>query len=952
MEMNVTSEPWRLVRELFAACVDADMPTRARLLADASPPLRVEIETLLRAHDGAADLEAGAVAWAAPLIADGFDDENAGERIGAFRTLEVIGRGGMGVVWLAERDEPGFRQRVALKRIRRGLDSPELRTRFRRERGILARLAHDRIARLLDGGVDAEGRPWLALEYVAGQPITQWCDAHRLSLRERARLFLDVLDGVAYAHRNLVVHRDLKPANVLVDANGSVKLLDFGIAKLLADDDVEQTQSGTQLLTPACAAPEQIRGEAVSTATDVYALGVLLYELACGVAPYRIGTTSRQAIARAVLEDVPQRPVRALLRDGVDAEAIAAARSTSVAALRRALDRDFAQIVEITLAKAPEQRYASVDAFVADVRAWLDRRPLLSRPTPRLRRIAQFVRRHRVGVAAGLLVTLTALMGVTATAWQARIAVRNAATARAVRDFTTRLFGAIDPEQARGRDIPLREVLDEGARRAGNELRDTPEVRGAMLSDLGAIYTSIGESDRAIALLEQARAALASAGIAGDELPRTWLRLAEAQFEVTRLDDASASIGAAVTLLAGRSEHDPLWLQAELVHGRIDAERGQLDAADVRLTHVVAAMRAEPVITPSDLSNALDSLAELRRLQTRYEEALSLQTQALDLMRASDPGSPAVALRLHGLASIEQANAQTDQAIAHLREAVALHTAVRGPRHPLTAESEGELAQSLAQAGHYAEAEPMFVANIALRKDIFGATNARVASVLNNYGVMLYAQHRYAEAAPRFSQAWDIFKAALGTQHPNTRAALTGYGGALLEAGDLERAAPLLEQAFELGQQIDPPRARVSARNTYALLLERQNRLADAERILRTGLAEEIEAFKGDETQYTWTRTLFGRVLRERGNLLSAREQLEQALAGYDADNYPDGPRTAACLLQLALVRRAQGERAAAIRPLLERALSTQQSKLGSDHPDTKATAALLASIDSPSPRR
>jgi len=946
--VNEKANDWLAVKALFEACLDSAPAARARLLADApSPELRDEVEGLLRTHEAADVLEQGAAAWAAPLFAaDGLDEDAAGERIGPFRTVSVLGRGGMGVVWLAERDEPGVRQRVAIKRIRMGLDSAEVRVRFRRERGILARLAHDRIARLIDGGVDSEGHPWLALEYVEGQPITRWCDERRLPVRERARLFVDVLDGVGYAHRNLVVHRDLKPANVLVDANGGVKLLDFGIAKLLADDDVENTATGAQVLTPACAAPEQLRGDPVSTVTDVYALGVLLYELVCGVAPYRLETTSRQSLVRAVLDEAAERPTRALTRTGVDADAIAAARVTTVAGLRRELDRDLTQIIDIALAKAPEDRYASVDAFAADLLAWLSRRPLLSRPTPRLRRAAQFVRRHRVGVAAGALIAVTALAGIGATAWQTRIATRHAQTARAVRDFTTQLFAAADPEQARGREVPLREVLDEGARRAERGLRDEPEVRGALLSDLGAIYASIGDNTRAVALLEQARDALAAVSSAApEERARVLLRLAEAQYGRGQLDAAAAYADSALALLDGAMATEPLRLAAELTRIRIDGDAGRFAAADTRLAAVLAALRADPDVSPDEMSEALDALGNLRRLQTRWEDALAAQREALDLARRSDPDAPVVATRLNSLAAVEQQIARPKEAVAHLREALALQRRVHGPRHPDTLLSEAELAHVLGGFNETTEAEALFRANIEMRRAVFGAHNSLTANPENNYGTMLYVLRRFAEAAPLFEDAWRIWRETLGEEHPSTRTALTNYAGALLETGEPARAEPLLRDAWAQAQRLDPPRAHRSARNTYAIALERLGRLEEAERLLHEGVAADHAAFNGDEAQLAITRTQLGRVLRKRGDLSGAREQLEAAFSGYDNDEFPDGPRSAACFYELALVRHLQHEASAAARPLLERALRAQQEKLGPDNAETKATAELLAKL-------
>ncbi|MGN6518712.1 MAG: protein kinase domain-containing protein, partial [Dokdonella sp.] len=933
---------WPQVKALFDACLDAAPAARARLLGDETtvpPTVRAEVEALLAAHAQSTSLDRGAAAWGAPLFAGAIDDAgDRPERIGPYRVLRELGRGGMGVVWLACRDEPGFEQRVALKRVRGGLDGSEARARFRRERGILARLAHDRIARLLDGGVDADGRPWFALEYVEGEPIDRWCDARRLPLRARVRLFLDVLDGVAWAHRNLVVHRDLKPANVLVDGDGRVKLLDFGIAKLLDDGDADTTATGMLLMTPTYAAPEQVRGETVSTATDVYALGVLLFELATGLSPYRTPASTRPAFAHAVLEQEAERPARALQRTGVDAAALAAARGTTPAGLRAALDADFAQILSIALAKVPEQRHASVDAFAADLRAWLDRRPLLSRPTPRWRRLVQFARRHRVGLAAGALLGATAFAGIGATLWQARIAVRNAQTARAVREFTTGLFAAIDPDQARGREVPLREVLDLGARRAETTLADQPVVRGALLSDLGAIYTSLGDDARGIALLEQARDALLAQPRGEDEeLARAWLRLAEAQFQDNRYEAAAGSTDAALRLLAPRAPADPLRIEGELRRVRIDEEADRLDAAGDRAERVIAALRADARAAPASLSDALAALGNLRRLQARHEDALVALEEALALARR-DPDDPLVASRLHELAAAEAAAGQPSRAIAHLREAYALHRRVHGERHPLTLSTEGELAFALANSAQYAESDALFERNIAARRAVFGAQHPQVATSLNNVGVSLYVRRRHAEAAQSFGEAWRIWRATIGSEHASTRAALTGYGAALAEAGDVATAEPLVRQAYAMSQRLDPPRKQESSANTLALLLERTRRLDEAERVLRDNVELQSRANDGDVRRYAWTTTLLGRVLRERGDLAAAREQLERCFTAYDSDDYPDNPRAATCFVQLALVREAQHAATGDERALLERALAVQEAQLGKDDADAIAT--------------
>jgi serine/threonine-protein kinase len=937
--MAAREPDWERIKHVFALCVDATDAARAALLGDTTtcpPEVRAEVEALLAAHAAATPLDAGAAQFGAPLFADA---DALPERIGPYRPLSRLGAGGMGTVYLAERDEAGLVQRVALKQIRTGLDSPALRTRLARERAILARLTHDGIARLFDGGIAADGRPWFALELVDGEPITRYADRLALTPADRVRLVRGVLDAVAYAHRNLVVHRDVKPGNVLVGADGRPKLLDFGIAKLLDEDDATQT---TTALTPAYAAPEQLDGGVISTATDIHALGLLLYELLVGRLPYAVDPARRVAYAEAVAHAEPERLRKALARTGEpDAATLATRRGLSVAALTRALDRDLDAIVERALAKRPEQRYASVDAFAADLDAWLAHRPLPGARASHWRRLAKYVRRHRIGVAASIAVA-AALAVAAGIAWtQARQTERHARTALAVRQYMTGIFAAIDPEQARGRVIPLREVLDQGARRAEQGLSDQPGLRGALLSDFGAIYASLGDGTRAIGLLEAARASLADDPDSDRaERARAAIRLAAALEEAGRYDDALTAIDAALALLGDRPYSDALRAEAEIQRGRIDVDLDRLDEASIRLTNVADFVRPNPDASMQTRINAFAALGWLRTNQSRHEDAEPLLREALALQRELDPDSPSVASRLHELAGAVGAAANAPGAVPLLREALALHEKHYGPRHPLTLSSEGELALWLAEAHEMAEAEVLYQRNLAARREVFGETSDDVAVVANNYALLLYGQRRYADAAPLFGQAWRIWRTDLGAEHVRTRTAMGNYAAALGEIGRDDEAEPLLREALALSDRLNPPRRRGSPRNSLALMLERTGRLDEAATLMRAGIDADIAAFDGDEAHYTWSRTIFGRVLRKQGDLAGAREQLEKALAAYDADAYPDGLRTATCLAELARVRIAQHQPDGAA-ALVDRALVVYDRELGADHAETRAAREL-----------
>ena len=378
----------------------------------------------------------------------------------------------MGAVYLAERADGAFQQRVALKLVKRGLDTDEILRRFLRERRILARLEHPHIARLLDGGITEDGLPWFAMEHVQGEPITSWCESRRTSVAERLRLFQAVCAAVQHAHRNLIVHRDLKPSNILVTASGDVKLLDFGIARLLSGEESEAertlTAPGLRVLTPPYAAPEQIRGEAATTATDLYSLGAVLYELLAGVRPCGRAARTLEELEKAVLEEEPAPP------------------STMRKELRRELSGDLDHIVQMALRKEPERRYPSVEGLLADLERHREGLPVRAARPSLFYRLGKLVRRHRPAVVAGSIVALTALAGVVVALWQAvaaallvasltgglavaiaqaRAARREARKADEVRRFLVRVFEVSDPSRALGQSITARELLDRGAER-------------------------------------------------------------------------------------------------------------------------------------------------------------------------------------------------------------------------------------------------------------------------------------------------------------------------------------------------------------------------------------------------------------------------------------------------------------------------------------------------------
>jgi len=505
--------------------------------------------------------------------------------VGGYRLIEELGRGGMGAVYRAERIGGVSKHHVALKIIKRGMDSDEIVHRFIREREILAQLKHPNIARLIDGGVDDGGQIWFAMELVDGAPITAWCDTRCLSIRDRVALFLSVCAAVQYAHRNLVVHRDLKPSNILVGDDGQAKLLDFGIAKLLQHDASTelQTRSQVRLLTPEFAAPEQHRGKVITTATDVYQLGLVLYELLCG----------RRAFQG---KDVPLARMSTMPNTGgentAETQRVAQARALSPHALRKTLRGDLDRIVQKALAEEPSRRYENVADFANDLRRFLAGEAVLASGDGWGYRARKFIRRHRVAVAAAAVVTLAVAGGVAGTLWQARQArmaarqaIASAARAEQIKDFIGSVFSAADPYTSKHGATTVRDLLDSARARVDKELQNQPEVAVELLNLLGKSYLEVEAIEPALDTFERALS-LADATFPP---PHHWramsrLHMARALESSMQIADSLKMLDAAIFELRqlGNADVDELidalQIRSNMFHDNHQREQAKADA--------------------------------------------------------------------------------------------------------------------------------------------------------------------------------------------------------------------------------------------------------------------------------------------------------------------------------------------------------------------------------------
>jgi non-specific serine/threonine protein kinase/serine/threonine-protein kinase len=513
----MTPERWQQVKDLFGSALGETPAQRAAFLASAcggDDDLRTQVESMIAAHEQDGDfIEAPAFERAMGLFAGGPAEAVAGRHVGPYKIARELGHGGMGAVYLAVRADDQYQKRVALKLVRRGMDTQDILRRFRHERQILASLNHPFIAQLLDGGTTEDGLPYFAMEYVEGQPITDYCDTHRLTIAERLKLFRPVCAAVHYAHQNLVVHRDLKPSNILITADGTPKLLDFGIAKLLNPElsaqTIDPTATALRLMTPEYASPEQVRGDPVTTASDVYSLGVVLYELLTGHRPYRLKSRSPHEILHVVCEEEPEKPSTAASRveavvdpDGATRatatpESVSRTREGQPEKLRRRLKGDLDNIVLMAMRKEPQRRYATVNQLSEDIRRHLEGQPVVARKDTFGYRAEKFVKRNKAGVAAAALVLITLIGGIVATWQQAREARQERANAQQrfndVRELATSFLFELHKEiETLPGSIRAQEKLVNRALETYDKLAKQAGDDRSLQLDLAAAYSQAG----------------------------------------------------------------------------------------------------------------------------------------------------------------------------------------------------------------------------------------------------------------------------------------------------------------------------------------------------------------------------------------------------------------------------------------------------------------------------
>jgi len=792
------------------------------------------------------------------------DEEDMPRTVGPYRLIRPLGRGGMGQVYLAVRDDEAFRRYVAVKVIKRGMDSDEILKRFRMERQILASLTHPHIARLLDGGATDDGLSYFVMEFVDGERIDTYCDEQRLTLEERLEIFGKVCSAVHYAHQNLIVHRDLKPSNILVTAQGEVKLLDFGIAKFLNPDlagyTMPMTRMEDRVMTPEYASPEQLRGGSITTSSDVYQLGVLLYELLTGHKPFTFQTTARKEIEKVVLEKEPERPSTMVTRSGT--ESASRLRATSLDRLRRQLSGDLDRIVLMALRKEQDRRYESASELLQDIDNFRRGRPVKAQSDSPLYRTGKFVRRNRAAVSfSAVIVLLLVVTTVLSVQYATRMADQKAQTdlaaskAEEVTAYIIDLFNSASPDRLQGREMTVRELVREGAQSLERGEGVPSELSAALRNTVGAVLTEIGDTDRARALLEEnVRELRARYGSDTDHLD-----LAEGLYRLGYVLDEGST----------RSS----WERAAALYEES------------------LAMYRRLVGYPSrEAAQVVNDLAVTRMRLGTDSTAYALLEESLAERRALFPDGQHkdIAESLSNLGTYSARMGDLSAAERYYRESLTMSRTTLGDSHPLVADNIYNLGSVLYDLGLFEEAKELLQDAANRRQDIYGAEHDNTARAFSYLGRALLAQGHVSEAERHLRRALDVHLAIHGEISFFTAMDQMWLGRLEREKGRLDVAAQWYTKAVNVFGQAGAEDWAAIYQGELASVLAEGGETERALTAYRRAVQIMSEAWGNTDTDLAVTRHEYARLLIEAGRLDEAEIELEHSLDAFLAADMAD----------------------------------------------------------------
>jgi serine/threonine-protein kinase len=859
--MNANQERWQVLEDLFQRAAEMDTSERDAFLRSAcggNAELRGEIETLLAYAGQTLEWLKGPVESAARELA------LTGRRIGSYMLLRLLGEGGMGRVYLAARADDQYQQLVAVKLMPADLrPNQTIMERFVTERQILANLDHPNIARLLDGGMTPEGTPYLVMEYIDGAPLDEYCRVNNASLDQKLKLFLRICTAVEYAHKNLVVHRDIKPGNVLVGQSGTPKLVDFGIAKLLGGDDGTTANTTARLMTPEFASPEQVRGEPITTSTDVYGLGLLLYHLLTSTHPFAEHRGNPIEMMRQICEVEPRPPSAIVLDTG----------------RRRELEGDLDRIALMAIQKEPERRYASVSELARDVFAYLNGYPVFANRGGWGYRAGKFVRRHKLMVA-GIAVFVLSLAGFGAgmtvlkeRAYRERMKEEKAAT------FLAEMFRAATPQEAKGRTVTVRELLDRGSERVDKELNGDPEVRAFLLYSIGDAYLRLGLYDRAKELAEK------SCKLRKQVLGPHHLSTAESLLllaDATRLNGGSAQseplIREALDVQSARLGADSNKVADTLSRlGECLYLEGKNDEAETKLREALVIFQKQ---NPSLGSAPRDYLARLLETKGEYLEATQLLREAVDIDRRTvGTDDPRYTASLHNYAGALARLGDLYTAEPMLRESLATERRVLGNTHPDLGYPLNLLGVVALEQGDWRKAEPLLRESLSIWSHV--ANHGLVLTSLTNWGRLLDARGQYTEARRYFERAVDLSRLQpdqpVSTAWVSSRFALSEF-----DAGRYAVAEALAHRAVELQSKVSGGENAPSTALAMITLAESrvfQGDPAGAEPILRGAVYILKSKLPDNYPPVITAEVRLGEALTAEGKATTAEPILRRAVA-------------------------------------------------------------------------
>jgi non-specific serine/threonine protein kinase/serine/threonine-protein kinase len=815
------------------------------------PELREMVERLLAQPTERADLDDLIREINQALPTRNVEQAPTRRRIGPYRLLEKIGEGGMGEVWVAEQTEP-VRRRVALKLIKRGMDSDQVVARFEAERQALAMMDHPAIAKVFDAGQTDDGRPYFVMEYVDGLPVTEHCDKHKLTTRERLDLFVRVCEGVQHAHQKAIIHRDIKPTNVLVtlqDDKPVPKIIDFGVAKAVEQRLTERTlytELGVLVGTPAYMSPEQadLTGKNIDTRTDVYALGVLLYELLTGVLPFDprdLREAGFEEIIRKIREDDPPRPSARV--SAVDKLSTLSARNRGAepGTLTRQIRGDLDWITMKALEKDRARRYGSVSDLATEIGRYLRDEPVLAGPPSGIYRARKFIKRHRVAVTVVTLVAVMLVAFSIVTTIQARRIAREAATAEQVSEFLVELFEVSDPSESRGNTITAREILDQGAEKIETELTDQPAVQARLMRTMAEVYFSVGLFEPAGPFLERATERFST--IFGQRHPET--------------------------------------LRTRSMLGSFYRIRGRLEEAEEVLATVLAAQRERLGRHHPDSLETMRRLAWLRHDQSRYEVLEEMHVEILEARRRIlGEGHEDTITSMRDLADAYGHANKDDEKEKLLWDAVEVQRRTLGDDHPETLIAQSQFAWTFAKSGDYEEAQTRMEGLLEPYRRVFGENHPTTADLLYNLANVYERAGQTGKAVRTVQEAIELWGEARGARHPDTLQAIQHLGAIYVNLGRFDDAGPLLEEALAVQREVvgaDHEDTRRTMR-WLAILDEREGRYSQAASRWREVLDANRSVYGTGDHRTVAMMTRLGRSLEQAGQATEAEAMLREAV--------------------------------------------------------------------------